>query len=153
MEETQMTPHVRLAHLAQRLSTAHLIPPRHEELLHAAIEVREIISELSHRADNRDGIVAVVCRHYGIEPKAIRGRGRTRAVAEPRRVAMHMMRKHTTMTLMDIGDELCRDHTTVIYGLQTVKDEYQRNPTFARSVDFLDALIRKDAKTEETSNG
>lgn len=153
MEDTRLTPQQRLQYLAEQLSRSNLIPPRHEDLLHAAEEVREIISELSHRADNRGGIVAVVCRHYGIEEKAIRGKGRTRAVAEPRRVAMHMMRKHTNMTLQDIADELCRDHTTVIYGLQTVKDEYQRNPSFARNMDLLDKLVQPAIPQEEKNNG
>ena len=63
---------------------------------------------------------------------------------------MYLMREETSMTLSAIGRMFNRDHTTVIYGVQTVKDEIMRNPSFARNLDMLRTLLAKEAAKDDS---
>tara|TARA_R110000782_G_scaffold134739_3_gene227086 strand:+ start:406 stop:849 length:444 start_codon:yes stop_codon:yes gene_type:complete len=147
MTET-LTPHERLVELSSRLIVTRA--KDRETLLLAAGQLRDIITDLHDRADHRGSIVQVVARFFGVSEGHLFGRARTRACAEPRRVAMYLMREETSMTLSAIGRMFNRDHTTVIYGVQTVKDEIMRNPSFARNLDMLRTLLAKEAAKDDS---
>tara|TARA_R110002126_G_scaffold291760_1_gene457016 strand:+ start:2933 stop:3667 length:735 start_codon:yes stop_codon:yes gene_type:complete len=148
MEDHQkLTPRGRLHELTERLASCDDIHP--DNLLIAAEQVREIIGELHFSTDNRGSIKAVVSNFFGVHERAMSSKSRTRAHSEPRRIAMYLMRQETNMTLFEIGKQFNRDHTTVIYGIQTVRDEILRNPAFGSQVDSLRALLAKEAKKDD----
>lgn len=66
-------------------------------------------------------ILSEVCRFYSIEDTLLRGTQKTKAVTEARQVAMHLLSTMIDYSTMDIGRELNRDHSTVIYGCRKVK--------------------------------
>jgi len=69
-------------------------------------------------------IIQAVSEHYGVELKALTGRGRSRNIVVPRHVAMYLLREETESSLVDIGNMLGgRDHTTVMYGYEKIADE------------------------------
>ena len=52
------------------------------------------------------------------------GRDRSQKIAEPRQVAMYLMRKETNASLPQIGEVLGgRDHTTVMYAIDKITNE------------------------------
>lgn len=49
-------------------------------------------------------------------------KSRKRDVSLPRFLFMYLCRIYTPLTLIEIGREVNRDHTSVVYGLQTARD-------------------------------
>ena len=72
-------------------------------------------------------ILETVARFYSVSEKDLRGKGRTKDIVIPRQVAMYVMREETERSLVDIGDLLGRDHTTVLHGIEKMGGEIERN--------------------------
>jgi len=67
-------------------------------------------------------VVQSVAGHYGVAPRDLRGRGRTKEIVLPRQVAMFLLREETEASLAEIGQELGgRDHTTVMHGIDKIQ--------------------------------
>lgn len=100
-------------------------------LNHQSVTVEVAAAALSELLDNsrrqrigNDAIVDAVCKFYGIDPKILTGRGRTRNVVVPRQIAMFLMREETESSLVEIGAALGgRDHTTVLHGCDKIATE------------------------------
>lgn len=79
-------------------------------------------------------LIEIVAREWEISVEALQGRDRSARVAEPRQVAMYLLRSETNASLPQIGAVLGgRDHTTVMYAIQKVTS---------------DLLVRKDMETK-----
>jgi len=69
-------------------------------------------------------IVELVAREWQTSVDALMGRDRSQKIAEPRQVAMYLMRKETNASLPQIGEVLGgRDHTTVMYAIDKITNE------------------------------
>ena len=67
-------------------------------------------------------------RFYNVLEKDLKGKGRTKDIVIPRQVAMYIMREETERSLVEIGQILGRDHTTVMHGITKTADEIERAP-------------------------
>jgi chromosomal replication initiator protein len=66
-------------------------------------------------------IIELVAKEWQTSVESLIGRDRSRKIAEPRQVAMYLMRKETDASLPQIGEVLGgRDHTTVMYAIQKI---------------------------------
>ncbi len=72
-------------------------------------------------------ILETVARFYSVPEKDLKGKGRTKDIVIPRQVAMYVMREETDRSLVDIGEMLGRDHTTVLHGIEKMGSEIERN--------------------------
>ncbi len=69
-----------------------------------------------------------VCAYYNLNIEQMRGKQRDREIAWPRQVAMYLMRRETSASLLQIGAELGgRDHTTIMHGWEKVQSEIDSN--------------------------
>ncbi len=69
-------------------------------------------------------IIHVVCEHYGVSPDDIISKKRNSEFVQPRQVIMYLCRELIGISLQSIGKELGKkDHTTVIHGINKIKDE------------------------------
>ena len=69
-----------------------------------------------------------VCAYYNLSMEQMRGKQRDRDIAWPRQVAMYLMRRETSASLLQIGAELGgRDHTTIMHGWEKVQSEIDSN--------------------------
>ena len=67
-------------------------------------------------------IIRNVTRYYGIDEDSIRGPQKSKGVAEPRQIAMYLIRKLVKMSYSDIGKEFGgRDHGTVHHSVKKVE--------------------------------
>jgi len=67
-------------------------------------------------------IVEAVAAVGEISVDAILGPNRSQKNAEPRQVAMYLLRKHTNASLPQIGEALGgRDHSTVMYAIDKIE--------------------------------
>ena len=65
-------------------------------------------------------IISQVSKFYNVDEVVLRSTKKSKGVAEPRQVAMYLIRKLTNLSFPDIGKEFARDHTTVIYAVDKI---------------------------------
>ncbi len=66
-------------------------------------------------------IISQVCKFYSVDEVALRGSQKSKGIAEPRQVAMYLVRKLTNLSFPDIGLEFGKDHSTAIYNVRKVE--------------------------------
>ena len=87
-------------------------------------------------------IISQVCKFYSVDEIALRGSQRSKGIAEPRQVAMYLVRKLTNLSLPDIGLQFARDHSTVLYAITKVESELkQGNTTMQNNIRDITANI------------
>ena len=67
-------------------------------------------------------IINQVCKFYSVDESVLRGTLKNKGTAEARQVAIYLIRKLTNLSTTDIGKELNKDHSTVIYSIKKVED-------------------------------
>ncbi len=79
---------------------------------------REVLKEyvsLSHNISVED-ILSSVCSHFHVRVADLQSRKRSKSIAFPRQICMHLCRKLTNRSLEELGGYFGgRDHTTVMY--------------------------------------
>lgn len=73
-----------------------------------------------------DAIISFVCQAYGISFDDLRSRSRKRDRVIARNTLFYLARKHTELSLVEIGRRLNRKHSTVIKGITSVEREISR---------------------------
>ena len=90
-------------------------------------------------------ICGVVTEYYGVRVTDLQSKKRPRSIAVPRQVCMYLARKHTRHSLEEIGGYFGgRDHTTVMYSIETVDQRRQTDSEFDAQVTVLDDRLRKN---------
>ena len=75
--------------------------------------------ESNHKLYVVDYFIKIASRHTGISIEDIQGKCRSREIVDVRYVLMYLIRKYTLLSLSQIGASFGRDHSTVVYGIQT----------------------------------
>jgi chromosomal replication initiator protein len=90
-----------------------------------------------------DEIQKTVCEHYGLKQADLLSAKRTRAIARPRQVAMHLAKALTTRSYPDIGRRFGnRDHTTVLHAVRQIEKLRLEDPALAADVETLTRRLR-----------
>ncbi|NJC96182.1 MAG: chromosomal replication initiator protein DnaA [Anaerolineales bacterium] len=91
---------------------------------------------LPQRSDvEPEKIIELVAREWQITVDALLGRDRSHKIAQPRQVAMYLLRKETDASLPQIGEALGgRDHTTVMYAIEKIANEIETKTDLRRRV-------------------
>ncbi len=80
-------------------------------------------------------VIELVAREWKTTVEALLGRDRSQKIAEPRQVAMYLLRKETDASLPEIGQVLGgRDHTTVMYAVQKIANEIEMKTDLRKHV-------------------
>lgn len=105
------------------------------------IEVAEqaLADLLPHRPNvSTDEIISTVACYYGLSRDDLCGPRRNRRIAQPRQVAMYLLREETDSSFPQIGAHLGgRDHTTVLYGYERVRAQLDHDDQLKREVMLL----------------
>jgi len=109
------------------LSGAHLNP----QLVEVALA-----DLLPQRSDVQpQKIIELVAREWQTTVEALLGRDRSQKIAQPRQVAMYLLRKETDASLPQIGEVLGgRDHTTVMYAIQKIASDIETKTDLRKRV-------------------
>ena len=109
----------------------------HRELMGGEVSlsnVSEILKDMYREktayVPTPDDIIDETAKYYGISPKDLRGKSRTREVAQARHIAMYLIRQLTNLSLQDVGRIFDRDHTTVLNSLSNVEARISREKDF-----------------------
>jgi chromosomal replication initiator protein len=80
-------------------------------------------------------IIELVAREWQTTVDALMGRDRSAKVAQPRQVAMYLLRKETDSSLLQIGEVLGgRDHTTVMYAIEKIASDIETKTDLRKRV-------------------
>ena len=86
--------------------------------------LKDIISPNADRTITMEDILRVVSDHFAIPREDILSVKRNKEIVMPRQIVMYLCRKLTNSSYQEIGHFLGnRDHTTVIYGEDKIKEE------------------------------
>ncbi len=80
-------------------------------------------------------VIEIVSKFYNISVPEIVSASRSRELVQPRQVAMYLIRQETDASLPEIGALLGgRDHTTVIHGVERIKERLEAEEQLRRDV-------------------
>ena len=95
-------------------------------------EVRESLADLFGQEDRRIDILSIqqrVLEEFNVRSADLHSRSRTRSVVVPRQICMFLARKHTPLSLGEIGIHFGgRDHSTVLHAIEKVKSLIDKDP-------------------------
>ncbi|MGM0409402.1 MAG: chromosomal replication initiator protein DnaA [Bacillota bacterium] len=91
-----------------------------------------------------DLIKKEVADYYKINVKEMESKKRTQNIVFPRQIAMYLARNMTEASLPQIGDEFGgRDHTTVIHSHNKIKEKYENDIDFQKTIKKLKSKIKR----------
>ena len=83
-------------------------------------------------------LIALVANEWQTSVEALLSRDRSQRIAEPRQVAMYLLRQETNASLPQIGEALGgRDHTTVMYAIQKITGDILIKKDMERKVNRI----------------
>lgn len=108
------------------------------ELAHEALHESRIPTSIPSPSTSITDILNAAARAWGVEPKGLISKRRTRDVTLPRQVAMFLIKEILDPPLTRIGAAFGgRDHSTVIHSIRKVDRDVQTDEDFARRVSRL----------------
>lgn len=91
-----------------------------------------------------DSIIRKVCEGFGLIGRAVGSRSRKQnLVVGPCNTIFYLARKHTELSLQDIGDKFSRPHSTVLKGIASVERELRRESPLGRQIAGTLALLER----------
>ena len=81
-----------------------------------------------------DKIISFICQAYGFGFDELRSKSRKRDRVVARNTAFYLARKHTDLSLVDIGRRFNRKHSTVIKGIASVEQEVSRKTSLGNQI-------------------
>src|ERR687886_165007 len=90
-----------------------------DEATRLAILVAAEINRAARQPRGRARVEAVlqaICDYYGVSRPMLLSKSREMTVAQARQVAMYLLREDAGLTATQVGQELGRDHSTVLHG-------------------------------------
>ena len=93
-----------------------------------------------------DLVMSVAAEYFGVTPDEIRSSSRSRELVTARQMAMYLCRELTELSLPQIGKRFGgRDHSTVIYANNKVRQQMHENERAFEQVKELTERIRQQA--------
>lgn len=105
----------------------------------AAEVAGQISCELRRVSPER--ILAEVAKAYGMDEGTLTGKSRKKVHTRPRNVAMYLCRRHTDSSFKAIGGVFNRDHATVMYGVEKVDREKERETKLDQEIHFIEQRL------------
>lgn len=90
-----------------------------------------------------DSIIRKVCEGFGLSPDQLTSRSRKQSYVLARNTIFYLARRHTELSLQDIGDRFSRRHSTVLKGIASVERELRRESPLGRQIAGTLALIER----------
>ena len=89
-------------------------------------------------------ILRLVCQSYGLNERQLASRSRRKECVQGRNLVYYLARKHTSLTLEQIGEKFNRRHSTVIKGLLSER-ELSKESSLGRQMARAVQLIERNA--------
>lgn len=93
-----------------------------------------------------DSILRTVCHIFGLNLEELSSKTRRAACVSARNAAFFLARKHTDLTLAEIGQRLNRTHTSVIKGISSLEREISRQTPLGRQLNQTLLMIERNSR-------
>jgi chromosomal replication initiator protein len=107
---------------------------------------RQIVSQavrLENRQLSVEKILEVVCKYFNLEKSLIQTTSRKREIVQARQITMYLSKKYTPYSFSYIGKIVGgKDHATVLYACQTVKDQIDISKSFRSTVESIEVCLK-----------
>ncbi len=103
----------------------------------AQMAVHDTISEDFPATVTIDKIISEVARTFATSPDSILSKNQSAAVSNARQVTAYIIREVTGMSVSDIGEELGRDHSTIVYNLQVMEKKMKKDSSLRSTVEDI----------------
>ncbi len=122
-------------------------------MAHSIINNRDIDLSLAHRVMEQsirfeqkrvtvDKIQNTVSEYYNVKKELIQSPSRKREIVQARQVIMYFIKKHTELSLSQIGSRVGnRNHATVLHACNTVKNYLDVDKGFRSDLEEIERLI------------
>ncbi len=108
----------------------------------AVQELQNIISPDKQREITPQLVIEIVAEHFNISTDQMISKNRSNNIAKPRQIAMYLCKNMTSTPLDTIGALLGgRDHSTIIYGIKKVTEEYDQDENFHYLIETIKKKI------------
>lgn len=107
-----------------------------------AIEVIRTVAQNSPQLTVED-VVSLICRSFDLTPAQLSSKSRRQNLVVARNTAFFLLRKHTELTLEEIGERFHRKHSTVIKGITAVEREMGRHTPLGGQIKHTVAMIER----------
>ena len=99
--------------------------------------IKDIINDSENAPISVEKIISEVARSYNVSENDILSNRRTANLVLARKVAMYITREITDLSFKAIGEAFGKDHTTVLYGVQTIEKFLQDKPYEKELIDDI----------------
>ena len=82
-------------------------------------------------------IKKIVAKRYNLKIEDLTSSRRMQSIAWPRQIAMYLATNLTDLSLLEIGREFNRDHSTIIHARDVVQDKIDKDPFFSAEINAL----------------
>jgi len=109
-----------------------------EELLH------DLLDRESKASVSVDIIQRTVAEHFDLRPTDLTGKKRTKDIAWPRQIAMHLSRTMTSHSFPVIGEAFNRNHATILYAHDQVSTRAVDDRSLQQTLRILKDKVNKN---------
>jgi chromosomal replication initiator protein len=88
-----------------------------------------------------DIVIKVVCDYFGVTQEEIKKKCRKREIVYKRQIAMYFLVQYTSKTYVEIGRFFDKDHTTVLYAKDLIRDLISIDEKVKGDVDAIKAKL------------
>lgn len=125
-----------------RLQTLVTIERRPLDLPNVEYSLADILEEHHPRID-LPRIQQAVVEHYDVSILDLHSKKRSRSIVVPRQICMFLARRHTNMSLGEIGDFFGgRDHSTVIHGVAKIEKSLASDARIQTAIETIERTLR-----------
>lgn len=104
----------------------------------ASQQLKDVFSNPRQSNITIEMIQRVVADYFALSVGDLKGKKRTKAIAFPRQISMHIAREITEYSTTEVGLEFGgRDHTTVMHACQRVESRMKTDPTLEPTLNHL----------------
>ncbi|MCL2580323.1 MAG: chromosomal replication initiator protein DnaA [Oscillospiraceae bacterium] len=105
--------------------------------------IRDVLNDNQPVPVTIERIISEVGRTYGVTPSDIRSNKRNSTISSARQISAYVTKEITQISLSAIGKELGnRDHSTIVYAIQQVEKNMDKDPRYKEMVEDIIKNIR-----------
>ena len=91
-----------------------------------------------------DLIQKTVADHFDLRVSDITGKRRSKDIAWPRQIAMHLSRTMTNLSFPSIGEKFSRNHATVLYAHEQIDEQSKKDNNVSQTLNIIKEKVSKN---------
>ena len=120
------------------LTNQHVDIQKIDELLH------DLLDKEAKAVINVEAIQRTVAEHFDLRTSDITGKKRSKDIAWPRQIAMHLSRTMTSQSFPVIGEAFNRNHATILYAHEQVSGRIKDDRGLQQTISILKDKVTKN---------